>query len=144
MPITFENSNDNLMINKYLGPFAVTYLRYQVVDFSSYFYMDASPFMTSFETQVDIYALIRPFNYDIWVILLFLPPFYWIVMGLADKVFNGMAHWFFLLDFVYRNLLKQVDKVPVLWKYITILSQIWIFGAFIMTTLYMGKFYGKL
>ena len=65
MPITFENSHDNLMINKYLGPFAVTYLRYQVVDFSSYFYMDASPFMTSFETQVDIYALIRPFNYDI-------------------------------------------------------------------------------
>ena len=102
--------------------------------------MDASPFMTSFETQVDIYALIRPFNYDIWVILLFLPPFYWIVMGLADKVFNGMAHWFFLLDFVYRNLLKQVDKVPVSSVYNTILSQIWIFGAFVMTTLYIGKF----
>ena len=106
--------------------------------------MDASPFMTSFETKVDKYALIRPFNYDIWFILLFLPPLYWIVMGLADKGFNGMAHWLFLLDFVYRNLFKQVDKVPVLSIYNAILSQIWIFGAFIMTTLYMGKFYSKL
>ena len=135
-----NSSATNHIIIKHIGPFAVTYLRYQVVDFSSYFYMDASPFMTSFETQVDIYALIRPFSYEIWLILLFLPPLYFIVMGLADKVFNGMAHWFHLLDFVYRNLLKQVDKVPVLSVYNTILSQIWIFGAFVMTTLYIGKF----
>ena len=102
--------------------------------------MEASPFMASFETQLDTLALIRPFNVDIWLILLFLPPFYWIVMGVADKIFNGMAHWFFLLDFVYRNLLKQVDKVPVLNRYNNILSQTWIiFGGYIMTTLYVGK-----
>ena len=122
-----------------LGPFAVTYLRYQVVDFSSYYYMDASPFMTSFATTVDIYALIRPFNYDIWLILLFLPPLYIIVMGLSDKIFDGMGHWSFQLEFVYMNLLKQVDKVPILRKYNRILAQTWIFGAFIMTTLYLGK-----
>ena len=122
-----------------LGPFAVTYLRYQVVDFSSYYYMDASPFMTSFETTVDIYALIRPFNYDIWLILAILPPIYCILMAISDKIFIGMGQWYFQIEFVYRNLLKQVDKVPNFKKYNIIFAQTWIFGAFIMTTLYLGK-----
>ena len=122
-----------------LGPFAVTYLRYQVVDFSSYYYMDASPFMTSFETTVDIYALIRPFNYDIWLIMAFLPPIYCIAMALSDKLFIGMGQWYFQIEFVYRNLLKQVDKVPNFKKYNVIFAQTWIFGAFMMTTLYLGK-----
>ena len=122
-----------------LGPFAVTYLRYQVVDFSSYYYMDASPFMTSFETTVDIYALIRPFNYDIWLILAILPPIYCILMAISDKIFIGMGQWYFQIEFVYRNLLKQVDKVPNFKKYNVIFAQTWIFGAFMMTTLYLGK-----
>ena len=122
-----------------LGPFAVTYLRSQVVDFSSYYYMDASPFMTSFETTVDIYALIRPFNYDIWLILAILPPIYCILMAISDKIFIGMGQWYFQIEFVYRNLLKQVDKVPNFKKYNVIFAQTWIFGAFIMTTLYLGK-----
>ena len=122
-----------------LGPFAVTYLRSQVVDFSSYYYMDASPFMTSFETTVDIYALIRPFNYDIWLILAILPPIYCILMAISDKIFIGMGQWYFQIEFVYRNLLKQVDKVPNFKKYNIIFAQTWIFGAFIMTTLYLGK-----
>ena len=110
------------------------------------FMIDTSPFILPFETVVDIFVLVKPFTWLVWVCSILAPPVYWIVMGLADLIFDGTTlwdHWEFLLDFIWRHLLKQPHKLShklsVVNKYNTILTMNWVIGAFVITTLYGGK-----
>ena len=67
-------------------------------------------------------------------------------MGLSDLIFDGetlWTHWDFLLDFVFRHLLKQphklTQKLSLDHRYNTILTLNWCIGAFVITTVYGGK-----
>ena len=130
----------------FAGPFTITHSRYQVVDFSSVFMIDTSPFILPFKTEVDLFVLIKPFTEAVWIIVLLVIPVYWIMMGLSDLLYDGntlWVHWVFLLDFVFRHLFKQAhkltQKLSAEMKYSNILRMNWVIGAFIITTLYSGK-----
>ena len=128
------------------GPFTITHSRHQVVDFSSVFMIDTSPFILPFETEVDLLVLIKPFTLVVWITILLVIPVYWIMMGLSDLLYDGNTlwrHWEFLLDFVFRHLLRQAhkltDKLSAEMKYSNILRMNWVIGAFVITTVYSGE-----
>ena len=128
-----------------IGPFTITHPRYQVVDFSSVFMIDTSPFILPFETIVDIFVLVKPFAWLVWVCSILAPPVYWIVMGLSDLLYDGdtlWTHWMFLLDFVFRHLFKEAhkltQKLSTDMTYSNILRMNWVYGAFLISTLYSG------
>ena len=128
-----------------IGPFTITHSRYQAVDFSSVFMIDTSPFILPFKTEVDLLVLIKPFTLLVWIILLSLIPIYWIVMGLSDLLYDGdtlWTHWMFLLDFVFRHLFKEAhkltQKLSTDMTYSNILRMNWVYGAFLISTLYSG------
>ena len=128
-----------------IGPFTITHSRYQVVDFSSVFMIDTSPFILPFKTEVDLFVLIKPFTQSVWIIVLSVIPVYWIMMGISDLLYDGdilWTHWIFLLDFVFRHLFKQAykltQKLSTDMKYSNILRMNWVNGAFLISTLYLG------
>ena len=125
-----------------VGPFTITHSRHQVVDFSAVFMIDTSPFILPFETEVDIFGLIRPFKFEAWIVVQLAPPIYCIVMGLLDLIFNGKIlwlNWESLMGFVYRHLIRQPHQLGLSQIYNSILTLNWVVGAFVITTLYAGK-----
>ena len=109
------------------------------------FMIDTSPFILPFKTEVDLLVLIKPFTQLVWIILLSLIPVYWIVMGLSDLLYDGdtlWTHWIFLLDFVFRHLFKEAHKLThklsTVMMYSNILRMNWVYGAFLISTLYSG------
>ena len=96
-------------------------------------------FIVGIKVEDDPWALVRPFEWQVWLGILLIAPLVWFSGGLLDVVHKGDANWFNLANFTYGVMLNQMtqsSKQKAWYKRIYCISWVWV--CFIFTTCYSG------
>ena len=87
----------------FLGPFAVTLVRSQVIDYTIPVYIDDMTGLLSLEIKKDQAVLIRPFDWRVWTVVFTLTPIFALLVFLSDRFYDGHAKWYPVFDFIVRH-----------------------------------------
>ena len=127
------------------GPFAVTAERKSVVDYSQNVYVDSDIFILFLEVKDDPLALLRPFEWEVWLGILLIATFFWCIAGIIDMVYTGKAKWGSLAYFTYGVMLNQGQMVVQMTQastetrwYKRINFVVWVLGCLVLSTCYSG------
>ena len=123
------------------GPFALNPEREDSADFSHTVYVDDDVFMLGFKIDDDPWALLRPFELEVWVGILLIAPIYWLASGLVDLVHTGTPNWMLTADFTFRSMVSQ-SKDSMTMKnaklYKRIHAIVWIWACLVFVRCYSG------
>ena len=121
------------------GPFALNPEREDSADFSHTVYVDDDVFMLGFKIDDDPWALLRPFELEVWVGILLIAPMYWLASGLVDLALTGTPNWMLTADFTFRSMVSQSNQSMKHTKlYKRILAIFWMWACLVFIRCYSG------
>ena len=121
------------------GPFALTPERKSVADYSSIVFLDKAIFIIGLTIEDDPWALLTPFEWEVWLGISLMAPIFWFSAGIIDMVYIGEAKWGNLAFLVYGVMVNQVTGASqqTMW-YKRFHSFVWVWGCVVFTKLYSG------
>ena len=123
----------------FLGPFAVTLVRSQVIDYTIPVYIDDMTGLLSLEIKKDQAILIRPFDWRVWTVVFTLTPIFALVVFLSDRFYDGHAKWYPVFDFIVRSItIESMVAIPRARNYNSIFSLTGIWGFYFLVLFYIG------
>ena len=123
-----------------LGPFGITWLRSQVVDFSIPITIDDATGFLFFEVKKDNGILYRAFGWRVWLTVLIIMPLYIAILILCDRLYTGGgSDWWSYLEFCLRSICLDSVKIPQKHNYNKVFSSAWIWMSFFLFLAYEGK-----
>ena len=123
----------------YAGPFSMTLIRSEVVDFTIPVYIDDLTGLVSMEVKKDQAILVRPFDWRVWIVVFTVTPIFALVLFLSDKFYHGHAEWWRAVDFVTRSLTNEsLVVIPKARNYNMVFSLTGIWGFYILVLFYTG------
>ena len=119
--------------------------RKSVVDYSQNVYVDNALFIVGFKVKDDPLALMRPFEWEVWLGILLIGLIFWCTAGVIDLVYTGRGKWGSHANFTYGVMLNQGEMINQMtrrsketWWYKRINSIIWVLGCLVLSTCYSG------
>ena len=91
------------------GPFALTPERQSVVDYSQDVYVDNDIFIVGLRIEKDPWALMRPFEWEVWLGILITIPIFWCFTGIANLLYSGDAKWSSTVFYTFALMLSQMS-----------------------------------
>ena len=89
--------------------------------------------------QTDWLAILKPFQYEVWMLLVISIPIYILAMTLADYIYSGNVNWKSLIGFVGRiTLHSDVINVDNRRLYQKLFIIIWMYAFLILGYAYAG------
>ena len=126
-------------MSTFLGPFAVTLVRSQVIDYTIPVYIDDMTALVSLEIKKDQAILIRPFEWRVWAVVFTLTPVFAVVLYLADRFYDGYATWYPSIDLIVRSItIESMVAIPRARNYNMIFSLAGIWGFYFLALFYIG------
>ena len=121
------------------GPFALTPERQSVVDYSQDVYVDNDIFIVGLRIDKDPWALMRPFEWEVWLGILITIPIFWSFTGIANFLYSGDAKWSSTAFFTFALMLSQMSNVSMQTKwYKRIYLIVWVWFCLVLTKCYSG------
>ena len=129
----------SLFILTFAGPFGITLIRSQVVDYTIPVYIDDFNALVSMEVKKDQAILVRPFDWKVWIVVFIVTPIFALILFLSEKYYYGHAEWWRAVDFVTRSLtIESLVAIPKARNYNMIFSLTGIWGFYILVLFYTG------
>ena len=89
--------------------------------------------------QTDLLTILKPFQYEVWMLLIISVPTYILAMILADYIFSGNANWQCLIGFVGRIAFhSDINNVDIRRYYQRLLIITWMYVNLILGYAYAG------
>ena len=121
------------------GPFGLTWLRSQVVDYSLPIVVDDMTGFLSLELSKDHGILYRAFGWRVWLAVVIITPLFIAILGLSDWLYSGQTTWWSYIEFCLRSICMHSVTIPQNQNYNQIYSLAWIWSSFVLFTAYQGK-----
>ena len=121
------------------GPFGMTLLRSQEVDFSLPIITDEMTGFLAFGVSKDLGILFRAFDWRVWLSVIIITPVYIAMVGLSNWFYGSHVSWYGYLEFCIRTICMDNVKVPQTQTYNKVYSIIWIWMSFVLFLAYEGK-----
>ena len=123
----------------FTGPFGITLIRSEVVDYTIPVYIDDFTGLVSMEVNKDQAILVRPFDWKVWIVVFIVTPIFALILFLSEKFYHGHAEWWRAVDFVTRSLtIESLVVIPKARNYNMIFSLTGIWGFYILVLFYTG------
>ena len=89
----------------------------------------------------NMWYIVDPFQYQVWILLMSSIPIYLVTMGLADYFYRGFADWDALSGFVIRNVLSEQNFIypNQARAYQKLLVIIWALAMLVLVQAYAGN-----
>ena len=121
------------------GPHTITLNRLQGVDFTTPVFLDHWGLVIPLRIQTDLLAILKPFQYEVWVMLAICIPMYTLAMTLAHYIYFGELKLKSMIGFVGRiTLHTDVSSIDYRRLYQKLLIIIWMFAFLILGQAYAG------
>ena len=96
--------------------------------------------MFNLDMQVDVWAFVKPFNYEVWVFSLISMPVLVLAMGLSDLLIFHQVDWDTITSFVVRHsLIQSPPVIPDRKLYNKVFVLVWLWTVLILTRSYAGN-----
>ena len=94
----------------------------------------------SLEIKKDQAILVRPFDWRVWLVVFTLTPALALVLFLSDRLYDGHAAWWRVVDFITRcTCIESMVAIPKERNYNRIFSLTGIWGYYILVLFYTGR-----
>ena len=125
----------------FAGPFVKTVSKGRSVDFSRPISWGFHAVVMPLTKKSNMWYIVEPFHYQVWILLMTSIPIYLVTMGLADYFYRGFADWDALSGFVIRNVLSEQNfRHPTQARaYQKLLVIIWGFAMLVLVQAYAGN-----
>ena len=121
------------------GPFIPTPNRAKNVDFSTTISIEYNTIILPLSLKADVWSIVRPFEYEVWIATLAIIPIFILAVGLVDYISSGKINWERIGGFVTRIVLsQQVPKLPDDKLYKKILVIVWMWSFLVLVESYAG------
>ena len=96
--------------------------------------------MFNLDMQVDVWAFVKPYNYEVWVCCLLAMPVLVLAMGLSDLLIFHQVDWDTIISFVVRHsLIQSPPVIPDRKLYNKVFVLVWLWTVLILTRSYAGN-----
>ena len=109
------------------------------MDFSTTISIEYSTIILLLSLKADLWSIVHPFEYEVWIATLAVIPIFILAMGLVDYISSGKINWERITGFLMRVVLsQQVPKLPDNKPYKKILVIIWMWSFLVLVESYAG------
>ena len=132
------------------APFAVTYTRSQVVDFTAHIDSTRAVLFSQKSFPKPITSILQPFSKTVWIILMMLVSFLIVILWLErhlhkfGKLMKNPTAFSNIVFMIVAITLNKSTNFHIHGRFQSIILQRWWFGSFVLATLYVGKFVSAL
>ena len=102
-------------------------------------YVDSAIFIVGLKIEDDPWALLTPFEWEVWMGLLLIAPIFCCFAGVIDLAYTGHANWSSLAYFTYAVMLNQITNISEQKRwYKRTATIVWVWACLVFTTCYSG------